>query len=43
MSYNGPSRDYGPNWNRRRWAIFAAVGYRCQICGICKRKFATPS
>ena len=33
MVYRYPSPEYGPNWNKRRWAIFAAVGYRCQKCG----------
>ena len=31
--YNGPSSEYGPNWNRRRWAVFKSLGYICQLCG----------
>lgn len=34
MAYESPSPEYGgAKWNRRRWAIFKAVGYRCAMCG----------
>jgi len=33
MVYKYPSLEYGENWNKRRWAIFAAYGYICQMCG----------
>jgi len=32
-SYNGPSKEYGPSWNKRRFAIFAATQFRCFNCG----------
>jgi len=31
--YNGPSPEYGIQWNRMRWAIFKYYGYKCQMCG----------
>ena len=32
--YNGPSEEYGKsNWNKRRFAIFKAMGYKCSLCG----------
>jgi len=33
MVYTGPSPEYGSTWNRRRFAIFKSMGYRCQMCG----------
>lgn len=33
MVYKYPSPEYGENWNRRRFAIFKAYNYTCQICG----------
>lgn len=29
-----PGPEYPYNWNRRRWAVFGAVGYICQMCNI---------
>lgn len=33
MAYKYPSPEYGNLWNKRRWAIFKACGYICQMCG----------
>lgn len=32
MVYKYPDKRYGPNWNRRRFAIFKKYNYICQIC-----------